>query len=301
MTIQQGATNNRASAILSLMTGNLKLNGANNYIDVYAGGTLALSQDVAGGRQNLDGGIEFQGHNGGTLAVEVRESGATLSRRGDGQVLIAGAVYNDGGTADIFSGNLNIAGVDNNGYSYWQGTAATALLLVEGRGNINATGTYEIDTGTVKLTVGGATVDQLDGAGLIFDNAAPTFLTMLHAQGTPGLVTVQGPVTLAANTTTTMNFTGGNNTVDTLDVKNGRLTLAGTLKLQSTDQIRLTAARNFFQDDGNGVIGADIQGGFASITDDLSPMNTYTGQVVTNNPQLKYYQIQLAPGTERPR
>ena len=76
--------------------------------------------------------------------------------------------------------------------------------------NISAVGTYEIDTGTVQLTAGGTNLDRLDGQGLNFGNDNFTYLNIVDAANqTPGTVTVQGPVNMAANTTTTMNFLAG--------------------------------------------------------------------------------------------
>ena len=55
-----------------------------------------------------------------------------------------------------------------------------------------------------------------------------------------GTVTVQGDVKLGLNTVTTMNFSGGNNTADVLDVYNGILTLNGSLRLHSNDSQKPT-------------------------------------------------------------
>jgi hypothetical protein len=108
--------------------------------------------------------------------------------------------------------------------------------------------------------------------------------------GTPGQVTIQGPVTLPANTTTTLNFNGVNNTADLLDVKNGTLTLNGILKLLSNDRVtKPTQALNFLDDSGAAPV---IAGAFTSITGNI-PMAAYAGQVVVNNPQLKYYQVTI--------
>ena len=86
--------------------------------------------------------------------------------------------------------------------------------------------------------------------------------------GTPGTVTIQGPVTLTDNTTVTMNFTGGNNTADRLDVQGGALTLAGTLELNSTDRNKPTNPLNFF-DDFSAVGTPSLTGSFLSITDNV--------------------------------
>jgi len=207
------------------------------------------------------------------------------------QISIAAPVYNLGGTVQVAAGDmLNLTGKDASGYSYWQKTGSTALLQLDNGANINAAGTYQIDIGTVKLTApGGGRADELDGAGLNFGNANATSLTFVDAGVTPGTVTVQGPVTLAANTTTTLNFTGGSNTADLLDVKNGTLTLNGTLKLNSTDNKKPTAALNFLDDSG---FGPSIAGNFTSITDSLN--GTDVGAKVTNNPQLIYYQVTIS-------
>jgi hypothetical protein len=282
---------------LTNMVNNLTLTGASNYIDVQAGGYLDLNQSItANGQQNTLGGIALGGAHTGTLAVQV-ESGGELDRDGvntvgvPDQVLIAGAVYNMGGTVSVGAWDmLNITGKDAAGISYCQQTGAAGILKVAADGNIDAAGTYQINVGTVQLTVaGGGTADELDGAGLIFGNTNLTSLTLVDLNsGTPGTVTVQGPVTLAANTTTTENFNGTNNTADLLDVHNGTLTLAGTLKLLSGRSGKPTQPLNFLDDSGN---TPAIAGGFASITDDVH--GTDTGQVVPNNPYLDYYQVTI--------
>jgi hypothetical protein len=97
--------------------------------------------------------------------------------------------------------------------------------------------------------------------------------------GTPGTVTIQGPVTLAANTTTTLNFSGANNTGDLLDVVNGGLTLAGTLNLISTDNPpqKATQPIEFFFAEGT---NPTITGSFTSIRDNVNN-NLDSGQIFT--------------------
>jgi hypothetical protein len=151
-------------------------------------------------------------------------------------------------------------------------------------GNINATGTYQIDMGTVQLAATGT--DELDGAGLIFGSDNFTYLTVVDVLGGPGTVTVQGPVTMAAKTITTMNYQGGNNAGDTLDVRGGTLTLAGTLNLLSSDSKPLTQPVIFFDDAG---VGANMVGAFASITDSL--FSAYKGNLKQNNANLWVYQV----------
>jgi hypothetical protein len=274
---------------LTGMTTNLSLTGTNNYIDVGNGGSLNLYQNVtANGQQNTVGGIALDPAHTGKLAVQV-EKGGTLARGGPftqgvtNQVVIQGTVYNLGGTVLVDQNNLlNITGVDGNGYSYWQKTDAAGKLQVNAAANINATGKYQIDICTVQLTGGG---DRLDGAGLVFGNNNNTNLTI--ADSGPLTVTIQGAVTLGAKTTTKLNFNGTNNTADLLDVRGGVLTLNGTLSLNSLDGVKLTAARNFFDDAGT---GANIAGAFAApIMDQLN--NRYTGTTVQNNNQLYYFQV----------
>jgi hypothetical protein len=278
------------------MTSNLTLSGGANFIDVADGGYLQLNQQIAAnGQRDQRGGIDLSlAHTGSGLAVEV-ESGGVLLRYGTpvqgvaNQVRISGAVYNMGGLVEVAPGNmLDLTNTDIAGYSYWQQNAASARLFVDAGANLSARGTYEIDFGTVQLTApSGGSADELDGAGLNFGNANATNLTLTDStMGTPGQVTVQGPVTLAANTTTTMNFTGGNNVPDMLDVKNGTLTLAGTLQLQSTDDNPPTQPLDFLDDSGAQPI---IAGSFASIKDNFN--NRYTGAWVGINPELTVLRV----------
>lgn len=286
----------------------LTLSGASNYIDVFDKSQLQFTQtydySTAPPTFTSQGNVRLGAAHTGDLALQVETGGAILQNEVPGTwagavapvATVEGAVYNAGGTVQVGGigpgAQLKITGEDANGYSYWQDTGANALLAVLSGDNINAVGSFQIDTGTVQLTApSGSTADELDGTGLDFGNANATKLTIVdNTAGTPGTITVQGPVTLAANTTTRMNYNGTNNTADLLDVKNGVLTLAGTLFLKSSDgQTKLTQARNFFDDSGT---GADIAGAFATITGDLTA--TYAGQVITNNPQLKYYQITMS-------
>src|SRR5580658_1358114 len=81
------------------------------------------------------------------------------------------------------------------GTPFWGWTlplaVGTASLQILSSGNINAVGTYQIDAGTVQLTApSGGSFDELDGAGLVFGNAANTALTFVDSTpGTPGTVT----------------------------------------------------------------------------------------------------------------
>jgi hypothetical protein len=282
----------------NLLTSNLVLNGAANYIDVGNGGYLELGQQIVdAGQQNLEGGIAFDPAHTGKQAVLV-ESGGELDRAGGtpvqgvpNQVSIAGAVYNEGGVVDVQSGMLNLTGTDANGYSYWQDTAATSLLHVASGMNLNAAGTYRIDFGEVQLTApSGGFADELDGLGLIFGNANSTKLTLLDSTpGTPGQVTVQGPVTLAANTTTTLNFVGNSTSADLLDVKNGTLTLRGALKLLSTNGNKPSGPINVFDDSGLTPTITDL----GIVVTDNAGGNNDSGLVVQNNPQLFYFQVTI--------
>jgi hypothetical protein len=187
---------------------------------------------------------------------------------------------------------LKVTGKDANNVSYWQKTDSGAKLQLDKNANINAAGSYQIDIGTVQMTAGSPTSDRLDGGGLglVFGNTNNTSLTIVdQTAGTPGNVTVQGPVTLAANTTVEMNFNGTAGTVDTLSVQNGVLALNNSkLSLNSSDKAtKLGALSTMFYDTGT---PADITGGFASIVDDIG--NNYTTQkkVKVNN-QSYYYQV----------
>lgn len=295
-----GANGQVSLGLNAPMTDNLTLSGANNNtITVADGGTLYLGQAIsAAGQQDKEGGLDIGGgHAAGTVAVIVNPGG-TLTRSSVpnagtvDQVLIAGTVSNTGGLVQVLGTDtrLHIAGVDGNGRSYWQQNAGSAQLYVQGA-NINADGTYQIDVGTVQfMAQSGATTDELDGKGLLFGNPAPTALTIIDSTpGTPGTVTIQGPVTLAANTTTTMNFSGANNTADLLDVQNGTLTLNGTLKLHSIDRQKPTKALNFFDDRGGAPV---IAGNFTAITIDNIQMAQIANAIV-NVGGVLYYQVTI--------
>jgi hypothetical protein len=305
MMIQSGGINRPGSVVLNNMTTNLTLNGTGNYIDVGMGGTLQLNQVIAAnGQQNARGGIVLGGGNAGPQAVQV-EVGGELDRN-DGtpvqgvpdQVQIGGTVYNMGGSVIVSAGNmLDITGTDTNNISYWQTTSAAGSLKVDtnavGSGNIEASGIFQIDSGTVKLTAeSGSFADELDGAGLDFGNTNNTFLTITDSTvGTPGEVIIQGSVTLAQKTTTTLNFTGGNNTADLLEVSNGYLQLNGTLMLNSIDGQKPNQPLNFLADSW---ATPAIDGNFSLITDSFRGMND-TGAVVgvLNDPNLLYYQVTI--------
>lgn len=285
-----------ASVNLVNMTDNLELTGTNNFIDVQAGGTLNLVQQIAvNGQQNTRGGISFSQAHTGPLAVQV-DSGGTLVRNSTpvqgvpDQVSIAGAVYNKGGTVEVLSaGNmLNLTGADGNGYSYWQTAGAGPNLQVDAGANLRASGTYQIDNGLVQFTApSGRSADELDGAGLNFGNTNATSLTLVDSTaGIPGTVTLQGPVRLGQNTVTTMNFSGGTNTADCLDVQNCGLTLNGTLVVNSADRQKPTQALTFFDDAGN---APAITGEFTSIRDNLGRTDSWA--IVTINPNLLYFQV----------
>jgi hypothetical protein len=307
---------------LSGMTNNLSLGGDNTYIDVGNGGNLDLMQSIATPlQQNFLGGVTFNSTHTGTLAVQV-ECGGTLMRSGDqdgpGQVLIGGTVYNLGGKVEIVSNNsLMINGTDSSGYSYWQpdasqggssgglggqsitpggggATGAGTLLIIDAGGNISADGIFEIDSGTVQLTApSGGSADELDGVALNFgtgDGQSASLTVVDSTFGTCGTVTVQAMISLALSTTTTMNFNGGNNTADLIDVKGAPLTLNGTLKLVSSDGNKPTQPLNFF--DESGTSPPPLTSSFWSITDNVN--GTDTGEAVTNNPQLIYYQVTIA-------
>lgn len=280
---------NNGAVELSQMAGNLLLTGTSNYIDVGTGGSLNLDQSVAAGFQDAEGGIALLGGHTGPLAVQV-EVGGSLKRFGapgaSNQVLISGAVYNVGGLVEVEGGNLlHITGKDARNFSYWSNGDA-AKLQIDNGGNINAAGLYQIDAGTVVLTApAGGKADELDGAGLYFGNATKAFLTIVDATpGTPGTVTVQGPVTLNANTKVTMNFVGATSKEDLLDVQNGALTLAGTLNLVASDGKKPGLPLVLFDDAG---ATAAINGNFGTITDNVG--GTDFGRTTGDPPLVHYF------------
>jgi hypothetical protein len=297
--VQKDVPNNiNGFVTLALMTDNLILNGASNFIDVGNGGYLELNQQIpTNGQQGKLGGLVLgPAHTGSLQAVQV-EAGGEMDRGGVGssgvvnEVKIAGTVYNKGGIVDVMAGGiLNLTAVDGNGYSYWQTANGLAELIVGAGGNLAVSGTIEIDAGTLQLTApSGGAAEELDGTALTFGNLNATFLNIVDQfPGMTGQVTVGLAVNLAANTTTTMNFMGGINKADLLDVHNGTLTLAGNLSLVSSNGLKATQPLNFLDDSG---FTPNMTGNFASITDSLN--GTDTGEQVANNPQLIYYQVTM--------
>jgi hypothetical protein len=267
------------------MTANLSLTGAANYLDI-RGGTFSLDQANGPGVTNV-GGIDFQGSPGRTSTTAVVLSGGEFVRGavGTGEVDIAGTVTNGGGMLGLDNGVLKINGVDDSGRSYWQ--LGGFLLIASGEKFIGA-GTLQIDSGDVDFQViGGAPTVAIQSAGLIFGNLADTSLNFVDLN-TPGTVAVVGPVTLAANTTTTMNFKAtAPSSADLLDVRQGTLTLAGDLVLLGDQKPKNPL--NFLDSSD---IGAQIAGGFATITDDVGGKKD-TGAILTVNQQLVYYQVTI--------
>jgi hypothetical protein len=296
MTIMKSSATQVVGAVQLLgMRDNLLLNGTfNNYIDVLNGGQLLLKQHIAAaGQANMRGGIDVGAGHTGNPAVWV-ESGGEMDREDFpaagvlDQVEIAGAVYNSDGIVQVLNGSLlNLTKSDAFGYSYWQKLSTNPSLKIDNGSNINAAGTYQINAGLVQFRGSG---DELDGAGLVFGNFQATTLAIADMGTTTGKVTIQGPVTMAAQTTTNLNYNGGTNQADLLDVKNGVLTLAGTLKLFSLDGNKPTVPLVFLDDSGP---GAAINGAFATINGSLPPPVTYTGQVVNVNATLVNYQVTI--------
>jgi hypothetical protein len=276
---------------LDNMTANLPLTGVSNKIECGNGGTLWLKQDIsAAGQMDARGGISLGGAHTGSLAVQV-DTGGILQRLGAGgvspnSVSVAGAVYNQGGKVDVGTGRLNITGEDADDNSYWQDTGANALLNVRSDGTIKGAGNFLIDVGTVQVTPpSSGNGPAIDSAELIFGNDSNTYLTVVDSGGTQGTVTIKGPVTLAANTTTTLSFSGANDTSDLLDVQ-GTLTLAGTLSLNGDEKPDDTL---YFLDSSGA--GATINGDFAQITNNVG--GTASGDKVQINGQLWYYEVDI--------
>jgi hypothetical protein len=292
--VQDGA--NPGYVILSKMTNQLLLGGTSNYIDVQNGGSLDLYQNIAAnGLQNTQGGIDFgPKHTGNPFAVYV-EVGGTMARKDlptsgvPDQITIGGSVYSAGSVQVLLGSMLKITGVDPFGYSYWQKSSANAVLMVDSGSNISAAGSYQINAGTVQLLTGGNSFDRLDGTGINFGNVANTNLTIVDG-GTPGFISVQGPVTLAANSTTTMSFLGATNAPDQLIVQNGALTLNGTLNMHSIDGAKPnpSVALNFFQD--TAAVASIIDSGL-KFMDDVN--GTDKGTVFKQNVNQWYYQVKI--------
>jgi hypothetical protein len=281
------------------MTNQLVLTGTNNTIDVGNGGTLRLHQTMtAPPMVESVGGIVLGAAHNNPLAVYV-DAGGELDRDSTpfpgvpDRVRIGGAIYNVGGTVSLSQGEmLHIANQDSNNYSYWQKTGVNAKLLLAKGANIQADGSYQIDRGTVQFTApSGAAADELDGVGLNFGNDNNTFLTIVDSTpGTPGTVSITGTVTLAAKTTTTLNYNGTTNKADLLDIGfNGPFTLNGTLNLQSGGTGKPTGPLDFLAVDGDLPVFA---GAFTSIIGDIAGAQ-YTSRVDGSHTGTDYFEVTI--------
>jgi hypothetical protein len=294
---------NPGKVTLDNMVDNLVLDGVSNEILVDGGGILQLSQQVAAFQQNAQGGIDSGPfHAAVGVAVEVLPGGV-LTREStplpavSDEVMIAGAVYNDGGSVQIgSSGNmLNITGVDGAGRSYWQSFDGASLTVASAGSNLAMRGTCRIDGGEVRVqALSGnfaVTTDALDSAGLVFGNARNTALTITESAGTPGEVGIGGSVTLAANTTLTMSFSGANSTADLLNVQGGALSLNGTLVLNSIDNPPQLPGGTLhcFTDSG---ASPSLVGVFVSIRNNVRPAS-YLYWVDQGNPNAYYWELAI--------
>lgn len=197
----------------------------------------------------------------------------------DDEVTIGGTVYNEGGLV-VVNQNLSITGTNANGYSYWQDTAASAKLLIQAP--LFASGTLQIDLGSVTLTPFQTNGYLLVGNGLNFGDDDPTSLNFTGGPGN-AVANISGPVTLGQQTTTTLSFSGANNTTNLIFVS-GTLTLDGTLVLSSADfpTQKPTQTLAFFQATTINLLMDPINGNFTSIQDGIN--NNDTGAVVLTDP-----------------
>jgi hypothetical protein len=297
--VQEQPGQNLGHVILVNMTNNLSLTGEANYIDVRNNGFLELKQQIGVGQQpDTVGGIALAPAHTGTLAIHVA-SGGELERKGppapggpDNQVSVAGSIHNSGGMVEVSLGAmLNITGQDGTGDSYWQHNSEDARLEIDQSSRITAVGTYRIDTGTVELTAPSGSANlALVGAGLVFGDTNETILTILDSTtGTHGSIIINGNVTLGEQTTTKMNFTGGNNTSNLLSVHDGSLTVNGTLELLSEDALVPTQTLTFFSSDGQ---GSSIAGLFDQLTSSVGTIIIGYDEMI--DPTLYYYRVIIA-------
>src|SRR5688500_1640685 len=122
-------------------------------------------------------------------------------------------------------------------------------------------------------------------AALVFGNDEATKLILKDSLlGHQGTVSIIGDVTLAANTTTKMNF-DNDGTTDLLDVQ-GTLTLAGDLELTGDAAPAAGTSFDFFDSFGD---NPQILGAFGDIEDNFG--NTPTGAVVNNGPNMKRFRV----------
>lgn len=299
LNVQQSQAQNSGYVTLIDMTNNLTLTGEANYLAALQGGYVELSQQVGIGQSpGTVGGIELGGNHSGTLSLLVGASGK-LRRIGvpapggpANQVNVAGTIHNVGGVVEVgFGALLNITGQDGNGYSYWQHNSQDAKLHVDELSRVSATGGFQIDTGTVRLTAPGeGTHLALSGTGLTFGDSNSTFLTIVDAvAGITGSISINGSVYLGMGTRTTMQFNGSSNFSNFLDVHDGTLTLNGALQLVSQDLLKPTQPLTLFASSGE--VSASILGAFLSISDNLNGMDTGYTEMVDS--YLYYFKVSI--------
>lgn len=280
---------------------NLTLSGSSNEIFVGNNGILNLNQVIATqGDENTEGGILFgEGHTG-LQSIQIN-SGGTVNRGGTplqgilDQISVSGAIINSGGKLEVWAGTmLKITGEFSNGNSYLQNKTSPNLQIDAG-GNLSAAGAYEIDQGSVKIyTPNTGQADELDGTALYFEDGGATTFTIQPSTSQMATVIIQGAVTLAEDTTTTMWCLGGPNTAEQLIVDNGPFVLSGTLKVNIQDKKIPTQPLGFFTNAGHNY----GMSGSMTISDNLGD-NHDSGQIQTtiigeNGAQADVYEVTFA-------
>ncbi|QDB99456.1 autotransporter-associated beta strand repeat-containing protein [Mesorhizobium sp. 8] len=190
-------------------------------------GTLVLSADnVYGGGTTIAGGTLQLGAGGaaGTIAGDVTNDGTLAFNRSDSYAF-SGQISGTGSLEQIGSGTTVLA-ADN---SYTAATTVRAGTLIVNGDQTAAAGLTTVEDGGTLGGIGtiGGNVDVLDGGALNPGKPGTT----------PGMLTIKGGLTLAANASLNYNFgqagvVGG--AYNDLTVVQGDLNLDGTINVAET-------------------------------------------------------------------
>ncbi|MDZ4401665.1 PEP-CTERM sorting domain-containing protein [Prosthecobacter sp.] len=184
----------------------------------WSAGNIALFVGASTAINNLAGGT-FTATADGTLGSQgaFSNSGTFAKNGGTGSTIIGGGVtFSNTGTVHVATGTLSMGG----GSAPYNQSGPSSFTILES-GTVLATSSLNLNGGTLK---GNGTVQGSVIAGAGVNTIDPGF--------SPGVLTVNGNVTLSSTSTLAMEIGGlGQGTLyDYLDV-NGVLTLAGILDL----------------------------------------------------------------------
>jgi len=291
------------SGTLAIRNGGAVSN-ANGHIGLYLGGSGAVTVDGAGSSWSSSGVLTLGYYGNGTLSIS--NGGAANVAGGTGTTVLAN-YSGSSGTLDIGAGGaagvLNAATVyggagtatlnfnhSDSAYHFTRdGSASGTAIAIHGSTSVNHVGsgatvlagvnTYSgdtnIDNGTLIVNgrIAGATFvnagGTLGGSGTLGHVTVASGGT-LSPGNSPGILSVNGDLTLNAGATTVMQIDGMTQGAeyDQIDVS-GSATLAGTLDLRFSF-VPTGGSRFNLIEAGSLVLAGDPQTGFNSITDNLS-------------------------------